>query len=90
MKNKDFTCFNEWKKELIYYKSKVHWIDKNGKNHYLWTKYPRFDKDGNIDDLQMNLENKENQINTYRHICDKYPELLTKKKRSLFSLIFRF
>ena len=90
MKNKDFTCFNEWKKELIYYKSKVHWIDKNGKNHYLWTKYPRFDKDGNIDDLQMNLENKENQINTYRHICDKYPELLTKKKKSLFSLIFRF
>ena len=56
------------------------WIDKNGKNHYLWTKYPRFNKDGDIDDLQMNLENKENQINTYRHICDKYPELLTKKK----------
>ena len=35
MTNKEFTCFNEWKKQLIEYKSKIHWIDKNGKNQYL-------------------------------------------------------
>ena len=44
MKNKDFTCFNEWKKQLIEYKSKIHWIDKNGKNHYLWSKTPTLDQ----------------------------------------------
>ena len=40
MTNKEFTSFNEWKKQLIEYKSKIHWIDKNGKNHYLWSKNP--------------------------------------------------
>ena len=29
MKNSQFLCFNDWKKQLIEYKSKIHWIDKN-------------------------------------------------------------
>ena len=78
MTNKEFTCFNEWKKQLIEYKSKTHWLDKNGTNHYLWTKYPTLDEHGDIDYKKLSIQNKENKINTYRHICDKYPELLIK------------
>ena len=78
MSNKEFTCFNEWKKQLIEYKSKIHWIDKNGKNHYLWSKTPVLDQYGNVDYRKLSYTNKVNKINTYRWICENKPELLTK------------
>ena len=77
MKNSQFLCFNDWKKQLIEYKSKIHWIDKNGTNHYLWSKKPTLDNDGNVDYRKLSYTNKVNKINTYRWLCNNKPELLT-------------
>ena len=78
MTNKEFTCFNEWKKQLIEYKSKIHWIDKNGTNHYLFSKTPTLDTEGNIDYKKLFHTNKVNEIKAYRWICENKPELLEK------------
>ena len=73
MTNKEFTSFNEWKKQLIEYKSKIHWIDKNGKNHYLWSKTPVLDQYGNVDYRKLSYTNIVNNIHTYRCICENTP-----------------
>ena len=78
MTNNEIICFNEWVKQLIYNKTKVFWIDKYNTKHYLWSKKPTIDPTGNVDYKRLSIANKENEINTYRWICENKPELLTK------------
>ena len=78
MKNAQFLCFNEWVKQLIYNKTKVFWIDKHNTKHYLWSKKPTLNDDGMVDYKMLSLANKENEINTYRWICENKTELLIK------------
>ena len=78
MNNNEIICFNEWISQLIYNKTKVFWIDKNNTKHYLWSKKPVLDDDGNIDYQRLSITNKENEIKTYRWILDNKLNLLTK------------
>lgn len=78
MNNNEIICFNEWINQLIYNKTKVFWIDKNNTKHYLWSKKPVLDNDGNIDYQRLSITNKENEIKTYRWILDNKLNLLTK------------
>jgi len=76
--NDTMICFNEWINQLIYNKTKVFWIDKNNTKHYLWSKKPMLDDNGNIDYQRLSITNKENEIKTYRWILDNKINLLTK------------
>ena len=76
--NDTMICFNEWINQLIYNKTKVFWIDKNNTKHYLWSKKPMLDDNGNIDYQRLSITNKENEIKTYRWILDNKLNLLTK------------
>ena len=76
--NETMICFNEWKGQLIYNKTKVFWIDKNRTKHYLWSKKPVLDDGWGIDYNKLAIQNKTNEIETYRWICENKTDLLTK------------
>ena len=71
--NSNTLCFNDWCKELIYYKTSVSWIDKYGTKHALWSKKPTLNSNGEL--IQVN--DKEKQIEYYRFILDNRTDLLT-------------
>lgn len=70
--NSNTLCFNDWCKELIYYKTSVSWIDKYGTKHALWSKKPILNNNGEL----VRVNDKEKQIEYYRWILDNRTDLL--------------
>jgi len=71
--NSNTLCFNDWCKELIYYKTSVSWIDKYGTKHALWSKKPTINTNGEL----VRVNDKEKQIEYYRWILTNRIDLLT-------------
>ena len=83
MTNKEFTCFNEWKKQLIEYKSKIHWIDKYGIKHYLYGKDPILNSEGEVDFEMATKIWRENDKKCYDWVRENKIDLLIKKESSV-------
>jgi hypothetical protein len=71
--NSNTLCFNDWCKELIYYKTSVSWIDKYGTKHSLWSKKPTINTNGEL----VQINDKEKQIEYYRWLLTNRIDLLT-------------
>jgi hypothetical protein len=80
---KGMLTFEEFKEQLIHYKTSVSWIDKYGKKHYMYGKDPILNDEGEVDFDMATKIWKENDRKCYDWIRENKVDLLIKKNSSV-------
>ena len=88
---KNLITFEEFKEQLIHYKSSISWIDKYGTKHYMYGKDPILNDEGEVDFEMATKIWRENDRKCYDWIRENKLDLLIKKDNGcqVFSLISR-
>ena len=80
---KNLITFEEFKEQLIHYKTSISWIDKYGTKHYMYGKDPILNDKGEVDFEIATKIWRENDRKCYDWIRENKLDLLIKKNSSV-------
>jgi len=80
---KNLITFEEFKEQLIHYKTSISWIDKYGTKHYMYGKDPILNNKGEVDFEIATKIWRENDRKCYDWIRENKLDLLIKKNSSV-------